>query len=235
MADLHDELVALRADWPETPDLVERVLGADAGPARARRRVRWQPALAGVLIAFAGVMAASPGARSAVLEWLGLKNVRIERREPTATPAPSARPGASFQLGSPVSAEEARRRSAALAEPPAALGEPDAVYAGRGGVAFVYEDGPLLVQRFPARVGEFIMKSVGGGATLERLRVGGDPAYFIRGAHGFAYMQPGSTDFEEQRIAGNTLLVERADGELVRIEGDIDRERAIEIADSIPR
>jgi len=233
VTELHDELLALRADWPETPDLVEAVLAADA-PARrttARRpwrRARWQPALAAVLLAFAGVMAASPGARSAVLEWLGLQSVRIERREPTATPSPALR------LGPEISAEQARRRLPGLAAPPAALGPPDSLQALGGGVAFVY-DGPLLVQRFEARVGPFIEKAVGGGARLERLRVGGDPAYWIEGAHGFAYRRPGGVDFEEQRIAGNTLLVERADGELVRVEGDVDRERAIEIADSVPR
>jgi len=233
VAELHDELLALRADWPETPDLVEAVLAADAptrSAARPRRwRARWQPALAAVLLAFAGVMAASPGARSAVLEWLGLKSVRIERREPTA------RPGVSVQLGKQVSAAEARRRFPALAAPPAALGEPGAVFTAASGVAFVYEDPDVLVQRFPARVGQFIQKSVGGGAGLERLRVDGDPAYWIEGAHGFAYRQKGAIDFEEQRIAGNTLLVERADGELVRIEGDLDRARAIEIAESVPR
>ena len=64
--------------------------------------------------------------------------------------------------------------------------------------------------------------------------VGGDPAYWIEGAHGFAYRRRGAVDYEDQRIAGNTLLVERADGELVRVEGDLDRARAIEIAESVP-
>ena len=75
---------------------------------------------------------------------------------------------------------------------------------------------------------------MGAAVSLERLRVGGDPAYWIEGAHGFAYRQQGNVDYEDQRIAGNTLLVERADGELLRIEGDVDRDRAIAIAESIP-
>ena len=40
--------------------------------------------------------------------------------------------------------------------------------------------------------------------------------------------------FEEQRLAGNTLLVERPDGLLIRVEGDIARDRAVAIARSIP-
>ena len=40
--------------------------------------------------------------------------------------------------------------------------------------------------------------------------------------------------FEDQRLAGNTLLVERADGLLIRVEGDLARDRAVAIAESIP-
>jgi hypothetical protein len=225
VAELHDELLALRADWPATPDLAETVL-ATPEPA-PRRRPRWQPALAALLAALAVVAAVEP-ARSAVLEWLGLQGVDVERGEPR--PAP----GATLRLGAPLSAEDARERFGALAEPPGAVGEPGGIYAHDGGVAFVYAQPDLLVQRFRARVGEFIQKTVGGAASLERLRVGGDRAYWIEGAHGFAYRREGAVDFEDQRIAGNTLLVERADGELVRVEGAVGRDRAIAIADSLP-
>ena len=40
--------------------------------------------------------------------------------------------------------------------------------------------------------------------------------------------------FEDQRLAGNTLLVERADGLLIRVEGDLTRDRAVAIARSVP-
>jgi hypothetical protein len=69
---------------------------------------------------------------------------------------------------------------------------------------------------------------------LERLTVDGAPAYWIEGAHGFAYERDGAGAFEPQRIAGNTLLVERPDGLLVRVEGDLDRARAVEVASSVP-
>jgi hypothetical protein len=230
VAELHDELLTLRADWPGTPDLVEAVLAAPepAAAPRRRARLRWKPALAALLAAVAVVMAVEP-ARSTVLEWLGLKSVKIERREPAPVP------GASLRLGAPVTAGRAREDFGDLAEPPAALGDPGGIYAHDGGVAFVYAEPDVLVQRFPARVGEFIQKTVGAAASLERLRVGGDPAYWIEGAHGFAYRQQGNVDYEDQRIAGNTLLVERPSGELIRIEGDVARDRAIAIADSVPR
>ena len=255
MADLHDELTALAVAWPETPDLVDGVLARldDGAPARRarRRRPAWRPALAyalaALLAAFAITMAASPDARSSVLEWLGLKSVRVERREPVAPPPDPGRLGAGLGLGTPVTLAEARAEAPSLAQPgDPSLGDPEAVYLGADSVALVYGDRPgltrapttgaaLLVQTFEGRVGPFIEKTVGMGARLERLRVEGDPAYFIAGAHGFAYeSDAGGGSFEEQRLAGNTLLVERADGTLIRIEGDVPRDRAVAIAESIP-
>jgi hypothetical protein len=251
MSDLHEELTALSVDWPATPDVAGAVAARLERPAPGRpsRRRRWPlPAygLAALAAAFALTMAASPDARSAVLEWLGLKSVQIERREPSA---PAPRPGASgagLGLGTPVTLEQARRRASFLRMPAAdGLGRPDAIYLGRESVALVY--GPrsgytrsettgaaVLVQEFPARVGEFIQKTLGGAARLDRLRIGADPAYFISGAHGFAYDDGSGVRFENQRIAGNTLLVERADGLLIRVEGELQRDRAVAIAESVP-
>jgi hypothetical protein len=254
MTDLHAELSALRIEWPETPDLAEAVLRRlaepEPEPARPRRRRTWRPVLAYaaavIAVGFAITMAASPDARSAVLEWLGLKSVEVERREPTAPPPRPGELGSNLGLGTPVTLDEARDRSPFLRLPSAAgLGRPDAIYLGGDNVSLVYGDRPgytraettgaaLLVQEFRARVTPFIMKSVGQGARLERLRVDGAPAYFIVGSHGFAYQQGQSVDFEQQRLAGNTLLVERPDGLLLRIEGDIERDRAVAIARSVP-
>jgi hypothetical protein len=269
MSDLAHELRELEPAWPDTPDLAAAVAARLAEPAPApRRRVssrvargrgpstrapgrrahaaRW-PALAWSVAAavalFAVVMAASPDARSAVLEWLGLKGVRVERREPRA---PAPRPGtlgSGLGLGRPATLAAARRRGLPVPLAPA-LGAPDAVYLGTKSVALVYGARPgfarspetgaaLLVQAFPARVGEFIRKAVGGGARLTRLRIDGDPAYFIRGTHGFAFDRDGAVSYERERLAGNTLLVERADGTVLRIEGAIGQERAVALARAI--
>jgi hypothetical protein len=66
------------------------------------------------------------------------------------------------------------------------------------------------------------------GATVERVRDG----YWITGAHGFAYESPGGGAFEEQRLSDKVLLLERG-GDLIRVEGDISKARALEIANSI--
>jgi hypothetical protein len=252
MRDLHEELTALSVEWPATPDLAGAVAARlAAGDEVARPRPRaWRPALAYALAAaaaaFALVMAASPDARSAVLEWLGLKSVKVERREPTAPPPQPGTLGAGLGLGTPATLAEARGRSPFLRLPQAdGLGRPDAIYLGRLGVSLVYGERPgyarstttgaaVLVQELPARVEPFVEKTLGEGTRLERLRVDGDPAFFITGAHGFAYESEDGTRFEDQRLAGNTLLVERADGLLVRVEGDLARDRAVAIAESIP-
>jgi hypothetical protein len=250
MADLARELRELDLMWPDTPDLAGAVAARLAEPAEGRRRrarPSWRPALAWGLVAVvalcAVVMAASPDTRAAVLEWLGLKGVRVERREPRA---PAPRPGtlgSGLGLGRPVTLAQARRHSVPV---PLArgLGAPDAVYLGRESVALVYGSRPgfvrspetgaaLLVQAFPARVGQFIEKALGEGTRLTRLRIDGDPAYFIRGTHGFALDRDGALTFERERLAGNTLLVERADGTVLRIEGAIGQERAVALARSI--
>ena len=252
MRDLHEELTALSVEWPATPDLAGAVaarLAAGPEPAPPRRRRAWRPALAyalaAVAAAFALTMAVSPDARSAVLEWLGLQSVEIERREPTAPPPQPGTLGDELGLGTPVSLAEARERSPFLRLPAAeGLGEPDAIYLGGESVALVYGEregyarasaigAALLVQEFPARVEPFIEKTLGESSDLERLTVGGDPAFFITGAHGFAYEGAQDVRFEEQRLAGNTLLVERADGLLIRVEGEIGRDRAVAVAQSI--
>src|SRR6185295_4246290 len=85
-------------------------------PPRRRLRLRLAPALAwtaAVLVAALGItMAASPTARSAILEWLGLKSVKIERKAPTATPQPQrGQLGENLLLGDAVTLDEARRRA----------------------------------------------------------------------------------------------------------------------------
>jgi hypothetical protein len=243
---LERELQELRVEWPETPDIAAAVAGRLAAPPARRRLIRWpawQVAVATVAALIAVVMAVPP-ARSAVLEWLGFESVRIERREPEPPPA-----GAGLALGRPVALEEARERAGFPLGVPEALGEPDAVYltpdsAAGTRIDFVYgpRDGlprariagvGLLVTQFEAVAEPVIGKTVGEASRVERLTVGGDPAFFITGAaHGFAYTGR-DTAFEPQRLAGNTLLVERADGVLLRLEADLSREAMARIAASV--
>jgi len=180
-----------------------------------------------------------------VLDFLGFGSVRITREEPNPS-----RFGQALVLGDPVTLTQARRALPVLV--PEEVGDPDAVYLYEHPtmgprVDMVYRARPglpsssnteagMLITQFRAVASPLIEKSVGSGAKVERLEVGGDPAFFLAGApHGFAYLDPESqnANFEEQRLAGNTLLVDRSDGTLLRIEADISRDRAVEIAESM--
>jgi hypothetical protein len=255
------ELAALEVAWPPTPDIAGAVLArleeepAPAPAPRRRRRLRLAPALAwtaAALLAALGItMAASPSARSAILEWLGLKSVKIERKAPTATPQPRrGQLGEDLLLGQAVSLSEARGRAEFRIRVPEALPSPDAVYYDPppppgGRVSFVYRPQPgltrspqtgtgLLVSEWRATVTPVVEKAA-GNAKLERFEIDGDRAFFISGpSHGVAWQdENGEFGFEEQRLAGNTLLVERADGLLLRVEGDITRDAAVRIARSL--
>ena len=241
---LEQELRELQVDWPETPDVASAIAGRlTAPPPRRRRwaldRPAWQLAVAAVALLIAVVMVIPP-ARAAVLDLLGFSSVRIEHREPRPS-----RFGQSLSLGDPVTLEQARRRAGFPVGVPAALGRPDAVYLyihviNGPRVDMVYRARGtnrvgLLVTELEARATPVIQKAIGEGAKVEQFAIDGDPAIFISGRpHGFAYTPAnGETTFEDQRLAGNTLLVDRSDGVLLRIEGKVDRAEAVRIAESV--
>jgi hypothetical protein len=252
MTELERALVRLgdELSFPEAPDVSERVLARLAAePPRARglfRRRVLVVALAVLALALGAAMAV-PQARTAILEFFRLRGATVERVETLPrVPPPSEE---TLGLGRPLSPE---RLDADLPEVlvPGVLGRPDAAYVssesyGRQ-LTLVYAPGDgvpespftgvgILVSEF---VGEsdsgFIQKLVDAGATVERLQVGSYPALWIEGGPHVVFFRDdeGEVFEDEGRLAGNTLLVDR-DDVLVRIEGEIDRARALEIARSL--
>jgi hypothetical protein len=228
MNELERALRELDVEWPATPDLATAVSARIATPVQ-KRVVTWRARLASFAAALVllggGTLAASPEARSTVQRWLGLKSVEI-RREPL-------RPGVGreLDLGTPIALPPGTRV-------PSTLGTPDAVYRtplpdGTRAVSLVYAGPPkVLVQTFRAAATPFIEKSVGAADDVERLEVDGARAYWITGAHGFAYQSATGFGYERQRLADRTLLIER-DGLLIRVEGEITKTRAEAIAASV--
>jgi hypothetical protein len=90
----------------------------------------------------------------------------------------------------------------------------------------------VLVQTFRASATPFIEKTVGSAGDVERLTLDGATAYWISGAHGFAFEGPNGAAFERQRLSDRVLLVERG-GRLYRVEGALSRDRAVAIYRSI--
>jgi hypothetical protein len=246
MPELEAELRALGAtiEFPTTPDLataVRRRLGAE--PARGLFPLRRVLAVSLALLAVSiGAVMAVPDARTAILEWLGLRGVKIERTETRAT-AP-ARP-VELGLGERTTLEQGRDQVGFPVVTPDfdALGEPDDVYvtqAVRGGqLAYVWRDDEreveLLLTQFVGSLShDFIQKALGPGTTIEEVRVDGGLGFWIAGEpHDFVYLdERGEPAFDSFRLAGNTLVWER--GELtLRLEGDLTKAEAFEIAAAI--
>ncbi len=211
---------------------------ARARPARRRRVIAL--ALALVLVPTAAV-AAVPDARDAVLDWLGLAHVRVER-SPTV-PRREALDRA--DLGRRVaSVGEASRRAGFSVSVPSALGAPDAIYVSAGGiVSLAYRPRPglrrdaqtglgvLVTQLRASGLTTYIGKTAGPGTVVERVRVRGASGVFLSGEpHELLLEQPGR-DVRPlpARLAGNTLAFERGDL-VIRLEGRFDREQALALA-----
>ncbi len=160
-----------------------------------------------------------------MLRWLGIKSVEIKREPPRPT------------IGRELDLGTADRTAARRARSRPRSGKPDTVYAttlpgGTEALSLVYAGPPkVLVQSFQARATPFIEKSVGSADAVERLKIDGHLAYWITGAHGFAFQAKDSVGYEQQRLSDRVLLLER-DGVLLRVEGAISRDRAVEIAKS---
>ena len=258
MSELETRLSELQVEWPPEPDVSARVRARieaeprqrgrrgprveGALPERTRRRFarRLRPAFAiplALLAVAVGGVAAVPSARSAVLRWLGIEGVRIERVPEAPTPAPSPTP--ILDLGEP-----ARLTPATLV--PAALGPPDGIYAAGERVTLLYEPRPglpeseqsgagALLSQFPGRTNvQFIRKFAGPDTTIDRVRIDGEPGYWIAGEpHGLLYEDPSGVIREAPtRLAGPTLVWRRGDLTL-RLEADVSKSRALAIARSV--
>jgi hypothetical protein len=223
--------------WPETPDLasaVRRRVEAEREPRLSARRL----AIAFAVLAVAlGAVMAVPPARTAILDWLGFGGVEIRRvAELPAVPADGR-----LVLGERVALAEARRLAGhpVLVPDEEGFERPNAVYVdttapGRP-VALVYgslERPRLLVLEF--RAAPLIEKALLGETRVEQLDVEGARGLWIEGPrHEFFYRTGlGEAIRDTQRLAGNTLLWTRGTLTL-RIEGDLSREEAIRIAESM--
>ena len=245
-----------RLELPPTPDVArlvgERLRTAPAAPRalpRGSRPLRRALLIAAVLtLLVAGV---ALGLR------VGLDLLRIDVGPvpsptlPATTPSASAgqMPGRSLGLGSASSLEDARKAAAFPLVEPAGLGPPAQVYIGgpslRGQVAFVYAAttdlppsdlldgaGLLITQNAGSADHGLANKLVDTGlASVESVQVDGAPGYWISGEpHWFWYLDPrGQTIEEGRRLVGDTLVWER-DGVLYRIEGELTKAQALEIA-----
>ena len=252
MSALEQRLYEVGADlaYPRTPDLAPAVV--ERFPAQRRRRHSSLGrtvaiALAGLLLVTGAAFAVEPGLRHAVLDWLGLRSVRIERT-PSIPALPPGPAGRDLGLGRRTYLRDALARVSFRALLPRR--PPDEVYLANsppgGQIAFVYRPRPglpraqgtttgLLITEFRgSQPREYVNKSLGPGTRISFVRVGPDPGVWIAGRpHEFAYLDArGQARPETLRLAGNTLLWNHH-GVLVRLEANVSQQTAIEIATSL--
>ena len=242
MTPLERELQALSSvlDWPEAPDVTRRVVDlTSAERPRPVVRRRLALALAIVLAALVAVLAVPP-ARTAVFDWLGIGGAQIVRVDDL--PSVSATPGLEI-LGDRVTLDEAQERAAfPFADPPEDEREPDQILLAPGmRVTYVWRDedrARLLITQFPGDATEpgLVKKLVSPATQIDMFDIDGHRALWLEGGpHAVLFLTPdGNIGDDLGWLAGNTLLVEN-DGVTVRIEAQIDRADAIELARSLLR
>jgi hypothetical protein len=224
---------------------------------RLPRLPAWQrlaaAGLAVVLLA-AAVLVVSPGTREAVARRLGLRGVDIRLGGEPPAPTVTTRPGQRLELGlgEQVTLAEARRRASFTVLVPAADGfqQPDAVYVNPdqplgGRVDFVfrarpglpaspYTDAGLLVTQFQGTLTADFVKKVVAGGLVEEVQVAGQPGFWFSGEpHFYTYRdRAGEITDESTRLAGNTL-VWQAGALTLRLEGQVSRQEALRVAESM--
>ncbi len=226
---------AVLARLPERPAVARRPDGAAATTRRAVDAAR--AVIAGrrrrtvaVVVVLLLVLLGAPPVRASVAEWFGLRGVRV-RIDPRPQPS-TAPPPPTVRAGTSLAAAEAAVGFAPLV--PAELGPPDAVEvsADRRLVSMSWSggaDGTVRLDQFGAPLDGLFAKTAPGA---EFTSVGEAFALWFDGPHEVVLVEPdGTTRTESARLAGPTLVWQTTLATL-RLEGDLTRSRAIEIAAS---
>jgi hypothetical protein len=254
MSELERQLRALgtAVELPPVPPLAASVATRLETERRRRPAVAWRPlsrrtallAAALVLLLAGTVVAAVPGARDAVLEFVGLRGGAVERVR-TLPAGTEARPG--LGLGRSFTSVEAAAPVLAFEPLLPAGDEPDGVFVAHpppgGQLSLTYPPGPGLPRSRYTGVGllvnevrgdfapGFYGKMAPRGVRIERLEIAGRPAIWVEGLHRFQYFDRdhGYFRIERARLAANTLLYQHG-RVLVRIEGELSLEEATAVA-----
>jgi hypothetical protein len=252
MTDLERQLALLRdeAAWPRTPDIAGAVAARIAAEPPPRRTVPFPPvrglsrglggsraaavavAVAVAVLAVAVTLAAAPGVRARIADWLGIGAVRIERVDRL----PDTGPAADLGLGRRTTLAGARRAAPVPVPVLGALGAPDAVYVDTAGgsASVVYLARPglppatrrigALLTIFPGGDVGVVKKLLGAATSVTGVDVDGALGVFISGDR-HVVVPP-------NRLAGNTLLWVRGDA-TYRLETALGRDAALRLARSV--
>jgi hypothetical protein len=172
---------------------------------------------------------AVPPTRHAILQILGLRGVRIERvpRLPPVTGATG------LGLGQRIPVAGARHAASFTALLPS--GSP-AAYLGHdvpgGRISLLI--GRVLIIEFRGTATPFIVKIIGPGTAVKRVRINGHPGVYLSGAlHEVLFQtQTGQIQSDRVRLAGNVLIWQQGPV-TIRIEGTRTLRQASALARSL--
>ena len=259
MPELEEQLVALGRElaWPPTPALRAAVRSRIAARPVVLRvpwyQSRWALAAAALIIAVTALLAYNP-TREAIANWVNV-HVLFQRVNvlPTPSPQPPGPLGKRLGLGAQTTLTGAAKDVTWKIEVPTLLGPPDEVYLelppggpALGEVTLVYSTRPgipvagetgVAVLITEARGGindQFFGKMLGPGTNLEEVTVRGHHGYWVSGSpHTFVFLDAsGIIKYETMRLATNTLILDDG-GTVVRVEGNLTKAQAMEIAASL--
>jgi hypothetical protein len=215
---------------------------------------RWAlAAVAAVLIAAAALLAFPPS-REAIANWVNVHT--IFRQLPnlaTPSPQPPGPLGSRLGLGGRVTLADAEKQISWHIAIPSTLGRPDEVYLqpppdapAQGEVTLVYATRPgipvagqtgvsvLITEARGAVAQNFFGKMLGPNTPLDLVTVAGHQGYWISGPlNEFLFTDTnGNFRNETVRLAANTLILDYG-GTVIRIEGNLTKAQALEIAASL--
>lgn len=252
--DLERRLAGLAPElaWPPAPDLRGSVRRRIVAPPTWHRSA-WALAAAALVVLLAALLAYPP-TRTAIADWVNLHtSIKRTTTLPTPSPEPPGPLGKRLGLGDQTTLPAARAAVTWHVFLPAGVGAPDEVYlqnppdgpaqgeitlvyASRAGIPVAGETGvSLLITEARGTVNQiFFGKTVGSGTTVEPVDVNGHQAWWISGEpHVFFFDDAGgNTRMETMRLATNTLIVDEG-GTIVRIEGNLTRQQALDLAASL--
>jgi hypothetical protein len=246
LTELELQLGALRDEvaWPPTPDLAAAVQARVAREPRRAARRPWLPsrlvpalvAVLVVLVAVGALLAASPGVRATLRDWLGIGSVKIARVQnlPDISPARELQLGrratqaqASAHLGSPIATVHALGTPTAIYVDDGPLPRVSVVYGARPGLPAGVVGVGALLDEIQGDATAFIEKFVAGGVPITPVRVNGERGYYIGGLH-----TVNLPDELRPRIAGNTV-VWLHDAVTYRLETKLGRAAAVRLAETV--
>lgn len=254
MSSLEERLSMLgeRLEWPATPNLAPAIRQRIA-KRRQSFDNRWAMAAALAILALAALLIYPPS-REAIAGWVNLHTFFGRTLHlATPTPRPTGPLGERLGLGGRATLAESRAAVGWKVLLPESLGQPDEVYLqlppdgpSGGEVTLVYATrqgiptsgqtgvAVLITEARGAVNSNFFGKVVGPGTTMEPVTAYGHSGYWIAGApHDFFFIDSaGNSRDETLRLATNTLLINDG-GTIVRIEGDLTKDQALQLAASL--